>query len=117
VLDEVARDEYRRRLGVVTTAIDAADRTGDQEAAQRAEAERAALLRELRGAAGLGGRGREAAPEAERARVNVTRTLRAAIDRIAAAAPVAAGHLRASIRTGGACSYDPAPGGPDRWIV
>jgi tetratricopeptide (TPR) repeat protein len=117
VLDEVARDEYRRRLGAVTTAIEAADRTGDQEAAQRAEAERAALLRELRGAAGLGGRGREAAPEAERARVNVTRTLRAAIDRIAAAAPVAAGHLRASIRTGGACRYDPAPGGPDRWIV
>lgn len=117
VLDGAARDAYRRRLSAVTAAIEAADRAGDREAAERAEAERAALLRELRGAAGLGGRSREVAPEAERARVNVTRTLRAAIERIAAAAPAAAGHLRASIRTGGACRYEPAPGGPDRWIL
>lgn len=75
------------------------------------------MMSSLRAAAGLGGRGRRATPEAERARVNVTRTLRAAIDRIALAAPGAALHLRASIRTGGNCRYDPAPGGPDRWHV
>jgi hypothetical protein len=57
------------------------------------------------------------APEAERARVNVTRTLRATIERVAAAAPRAGAHLRASIRTGGHCRYDPAPGGPSRWRV
>jgi hypothetical protein len=51
------------------------------------------------------------APEAERAQVYVTRTLRATIERIAAAAPFAAAHLRASIRTGGSCRYEPAPGG------
>ncbi|HEY3683376.1 MAG TPA: ATP-binding protein [Streptosporangiaceae bacterium] len=117
VIDTAARDAYRRRLGEVTAAIEAADRTGDGAAAERAEAERRALLRELRGAAGLGGRDREVAPEAERARVNVTRTLRAAIDKIAVAAPHAAAHLRASVRTGGSCRYDPAPGGPDRWRV
>ena len=75
------------------------------------------LLAELRRAAGLGGRDRVVAPEAERARVNVTRTLRATIERVAAAAPRAAAHLRASIRTGGACRYEPAPGGPTRWHV
>src|SRR5579875_147089 len=113
VLDATARRAYRRRLQAVTAALEAADRA----AAARAEAERQALLRELRGAAGLGGRARKVAPEAERARVNVTRTLRAAIDRIAVAAPGAAAHLRASIRTGGCCRYDPAPGGPQRWRV
>ena len=117
VLDGAARDAYRRRLGEVTAALEAADRAGDPEAAVRAEAERTALVRELRGAAGLGGRVRRAAPEAERARVNVTRTLKMAIERIADTAPAAAAHLRASVRTGASCRYDPAPGGPGRWLA
>ena len=117
VLDGAARDAYRRRLSEVTAALEAADRAGDPAAAVRAEAERTALVRELRGAAGLGGRVRRAAPEAERARVNVTRTLKMAIERIADTAPAAAAHLRASIRTGASCRYDPAPGGPDRWLI
>lgn len=117
VLDDTARKAYRQRLDAVSAALAAADRTGDRVAAQHAEAERQALLRELQGATGLAGRIRNAAPEAERARVNVTRTLQAAIDRIAAAAPVTAAHLKASVRTGSSCSYEPAPGGPDRWLV
>jgi len=116
-LDSAARDAYRRRLAEVTAGLEAADRAGDVTGADRAEAERTALLRELAGAAGLGGRARDVAPEAERARVNVTRTLRAAIERIAATAPAAAAHLRASVRTGASCRYDPAPGGPDHWLV
>ena len=116
-LDAAARDAYRARLDDLTGRLDVADRAGDQQAAERAEAERQALLAELRRAAGLGGRDRAVAPEAERARVNVTRTLRATIERAAAAAPRAAAHLRASIRTGGNCRYDPAPGGPSRWQV
>ena len=47
--------------------------------------------------------------------MNVTRTLRAAIDRITTAAPVAGTHLSCSIRTGTVCRYEPAPGGPARW--
>ena len=117
VLDAAARDAYRRRVAALTARLDAADRAGDSAAAEQAEAERRALLAELRRAAGLGGRDRVVAPEAERARVNVTRTLRATIERIAPAAPHAAVHLRASIQTGGACRYQPAPGGPTRWHV
>lgn len=116
-LDATARDAYHARLDALTAGLDAADRAGDDAAAERLEAERRALLAELRRAAGLGGRDRVVAPEAERARVNVTRTLRATIERVAAAAPRAAAHLRASIRTGGACRYEPAPGGPSRWHV
>ena len=100
VLDAAARSAYRARLDTLTVGLDVADRVGDRVAAEKMEAERTAVLAELRRAVGLGGRGRLAAPEAERARVNVTRTLRATIERVAAAAPGAAAHLRASVRTG-----------------
>jgi len=47
----------------------------------------------------------------------VTRTLRAVIGQIGAAAPRAGAHLQASVRTGLQCRYDPAPGGPARWSL
>jgi hypothetical protein len=47
--------------------------------------------------------------------VNVTRTLRAAIARIATAAPIAGAHLDSSVHTGIVCRYQPSPGGPDGW--
>jgi hypothetical protein len=116
-LDATARDAYRHRLADLDAGLDAADRAGDRAAAEKIEAERRAVLAELRRAAGLGGRSRMVAPEAERARVNVTRTLRATIERMAVVAPRAAAHLRASVRTGAACRYEPASGGPSRWHV
>ena len=117
VLDPTAAASYRQRLGELATELDAADAAGDAERASRAEAERQWLLAELRRASGLGGRMRRTTAESERARVNVTRTLRAAVGRISAAAPRAGAHLQASIRTGLECRYDPAPGGPSRWNV
>jgi hypothetical protein len=117
LLDDEARADYRRRLHALEDELDAADRVGDPAAAARAMTERAALLTELRRAAGLGGRPRATSAEAERARVNVTRALRTVIARIALSAPVAGAHLQASIRTGGACRYEPAAGGPRRWRV
>ena len=115
VLDEAARAAYRSRLDSLTEDLDAADAVGDPAVAARLEDERAALLDELRRASGLGGRTRHSSPEAERARVNVTRSIRAALARIADGAPAAGAHLQASIRTGGACRYAPAAGGPTRW--
>jgi hypothetical protein len=116
-LDRATGAAYRRRLATLDAELDAADRSGDVLRAEQADAERQAVLGELRRASGLGGRACTAAPEAERARVNVTRTLRATIDKIALAAPSCAAHLRASIHTGRACHYQPAPGGPSRWHV
>ena len=117
VLDTAARDAYRRRLAALDDELDAADATGDSARAQQAATERDALLGELRRATGLGGRDRGVSGADERARVNVTRTLRATLDRITDAAPRAGAHLRASIHTGRACRYQPAPGGPPRWRV
>ncbi len=117
LLDNAALASYRRRLELLTAELDGADAAGDAERAWRADAERQALLAELRRATGLGGRARRTTAESERARVNVTRTLQAVLRRIDAGAPKAGTHLRASIRTGLACRYDPVPGGPERWHV
>jgi hypothetical protein len=117
LLDEAARAAYRTRLAALDQELDAADATGDADRAERADTERQAILTELRRTTGLGGRARQTTAEAERARVNVTRTLRTAIERISDKAPAAGAHLHKSIRTGLACRYDPAPGGPSRWRI
>ena len=115
LLDPTAWDAYRRRIRQLDSDLAAADRAGDPAAAERAHAEHQALIGELRRATGLGGRPRRAPAQAERARVNVTRTLRAAINAITAAAPIAGAHLQSAIRTGTACRYQPTLGGPARW--
>ncbi len=117
VIDEQARRQYVSRVEQLDAELTAADRAGDQLRGAEVAAEREALIRQLRGATGLGGRLRSVNPEAESARVNVTRALRTTIDRIAAAAPKCGGHLQASIRTGGFCRYQPGPGGPSQWQV
>ena len=117
VIDEQARSAYRRRLTTLAGELEAADRAGDADRGGRLEAERQALLAELRSATGLAGRSRHVSPEAERARINVTRTLRATLARITEMAPAAGAHLQASIRTGGACRYQREAGGPAGWDV
>jgi non-specific serine/threonine protein kinase len=64
---------------------------------------------------GLGGRDRRAASHAERARLNVTRAIRAAIASLARANPALGRHLAATIRTGRYCSYTPDPRAPIAW--
>ena len=117
VLDDAARASYEQRIRELSAELDAADRAGDPDRASRVEQERQAVLDELRRATGLGGRPRRLSGEAERARVNVTRTLRATIERIETLAPRAGAHLQASIRTGTACRYEPASGGPAHWRI
>ena len=115
VLDMQALAAYQRRLRDLDAELQDADHAGDRRRSERAESERAAVLAELRRSTALGGRSRVVSDEAERARVNATRTLRSVIARIQPQAPRAAAHLQASIRTGLSCRYDPAPGGPTRW--
>ncbi len=45
----------------------------------------------------------------ERARVSVTRAIRAALQRLGAYHPALVEHLSATVRTGAACSYAPDP--------
>ncbi len=115
MLDQQAVAAYRARLAALTDAADAADRAGNGDWAQAVAAERAAILTEVRAAVGLAGRRRSFPSEDERARVSVTKALRTTVERIEAVAPLCGAHLRASLRTGRFCRYDPAPGGPAGW--
>jgi hypothetical protein len=108
-LDARALAEYRRRLAELDDDLAEAEQWNDTERASRARAERDFLLRELASATGIHGRPRRLGSESERARVNVTRAIRSAIDRVRTHNPDAAAHLDQAVRTGTHCSYT-APG-------
>lgn len=107
-LDEHARDQYRARMRELRGAIDAAQADNDPGAAERAEAELAALVQQLSASFGLGGRARRSKSPAERARSAISWRIRAAIKRIAAVHPELGRHLDSSVRTGSHCVYRPA---------
>jgi tetratricopeptide (TPR) repeat protein len=107
VLDEKARRDYRRRLESLRAEIEEAESLHDLAGAEAAREEIEQLSAELSRAFGLGGRARRAGSNVERARVNVQRRLKHAIERIAGECPAAGKHLEWAIRTGSFCSYRP----------
>ena len=107
LLDERAKDVYRRRLAEIEEDIEQARALNDTRREEQADAEREFLVRELSRAIGLHGRDRRAASSSERARVAVTRAIRHAIARIAEHDPQLGDHLDRAIRTGTYCSYLP----------
>ncbi len=109
ILDPAARVAYKRRLADLRETLEEAQRFNDIERAARAEHEIDFLTEELARAVGLGGRSRKAASAAERARVNVSRTIGAVVKKISAGSPALGQHLSASVRTGYFCSYTPDP--------
>lgn len=114
-LDADAKAQYRARLDELAEEVHDAEQNNDAERASRAEEERQALVDQLAAAVGLGGRDRRAASDAERARVNVTRAIKAATDRIAEHGPALERYLAATLRTGQFCVYVPDPDRPIRW--
>ena len=115
VLDDRAREAYRRRLAEVQDDIDDATAMNDLARRELAERDRDYLIAELRSAVGLAGRPRTTGGSAERARTAVTRAIRYGLDRLADHHPVAATHLGQRIRTGTYCSYSPDPLAPVEW--
>jgi hypothetical protein len=79
VLDARAREEYRRRIEDLRDEIEEAERFGDLGRMGRARTQVQLVARELERAVGLGGRSRVVGSWSERARVNVTRAVKAAI--------------------------------------
>lgn len=99
------------RLTALRDQLDEAERFNDRERATHLRAElerRAALL-------APSGRRRPGSTPAERARLNVTRTIADAVRRIAAADPALGRHFETTIRTGTLCSYVPDPRHPVDW--
>jgi tetratricopeptide (TPR) repeat protein len=114
-LDGRAKEAYRTRLAELEEDMEEARSFGDDERVARLEDERSALVDELARSVGLGGRDRRAGAAAERARLNVTRAIRAAIERIRPHSAALATHLDRTVRTGTYCSYRPDPRAAPRW--
>jgi hypothetical protein len=115
LLDAEAKAAYRARLQELEAELEEAEAWADPERAARAREERDFLVAELTRALGLGGRDRRAGSHAERARLNVTRAIRAALANIDRHHPALGQHLRSTVRTGFYCAYTPDPRVPIAW--
>jgi hypothetical protein len=117
IIDDEAKAAYRTRLRELQAELDEADSFNDPVRAEAARMEMDALAAQLSAAFGLGGRARPEGSAAERARQSVTKAIREATRRIAAADGVVGEHLERSVRTGTYCVYDPDPATPVNWSM
>ena len=115
ILDARAAADYRRRLRELQEELTEANEHNDSGRREQLQAEIEFLSQELSGAIGLGGRRRRAGSQSERARVNVTKVIRSALEKIRGSNDELGRHLDATIRTGTFCSYRPDPSRPVRW--
>ena len=85
--------------------LEDAQELGNSERAAEIESEIDFLAREISRAVGLGGRDRRAGSAAERARLNVTRAIKAALQKISEHHKELGNLLTLSLRTGSFCSF------------
>jgi len=107
LLDREALRQYRKRLAELDDELDEAEAQHDVAGHAKRTAEREALVAELARATGLGGKPRRTGSPSEKARVNVTRTIRHAITYLSTALPPLAQHLDESLVMGVTCCYEP----------
>lgn len=115
LLDPQAKSAYRARLTELQTELEEAEEWADDERAAHLRVEIQALTEELASAVGIGGRDRKTGSVAERARVNVTKALKATLGKISKADPDLGEHLAQSVRTGTHCAYLPGKPAPYEW--
>src|SRR5262252_8450642 len=114
-LDPQAKAAYKRRLDELQAEVAEAQRWNDLARVTTAQAEIEFLTTELAAAVGLGGRDRRVASSAERARLMVTKAIRAALHKLRDNHPALGHHLATSITTGTFCTYTPDPTTPLSW--
>ncbi len=113
-IDQQARSAYRERLRDLRSDLEEAERNNDAGRVERLRGEIDFLTEELTGAGGGGNRQRPPS-HAERARLNVTRAIKAVIRRIGDGDADLGRYLESTVRTGMYCSYVPDPRFPTRW--
>lgn len=107
MLDNQAREDYRRRVNELQEELEEAESLADLGRADSLRSEIDFITQELSRAFGLGGRQRAAGDAVERARVNVRRRIKDAVERISEQAPEAGRYLENTIKTGRYCKYSP----------
>jgi hypothetical protein len=106
-LDNKARAQYRARIADLQDELEDAQALGDAGQVDSLQTEIDFLTTELARAFGLGGRERRTGSAAERARVNVRRRLKDAIERTAEQDAEIGAYLENTVRTGSYCKYSP----------
>jgi hypothetical protein len=113
MLDATAKAAYKARLEDLQAELSEAESFNDLARAGRAK-EEIDFLPELAGRSDRRPRS-SGRVHAERARLNVTRAIRAAIGNLSHANPALGQHLSSTIRTGRYCSYTPDPRAEVAW--
>jgi non-specific serine/threonine protein kinase len=117
LLDAKAKAAYKSRLDTLREELEETERLNDLGRSARVRDEIEAVTSELSAAIGFGGRDRHAASNAERARLGVTKRIRAAVEKIQQVNPALARHLGAAITTGYFCVYAPLATGATSWFL
>jgi class 3 adenylate cyclase/tetratricopeptide (TPR) repeat protein len=104
-LDARAKLEYKRKILELNEELEELRERGDDERASRVESEIEFLRSEILRAVGLGGRDRRVGSASERARLNVSRAIRSALQKISEYQAFLGELLDRSMRTGSFCSY------------
>src|SRR5262249_16265834 len=115
LLDARAREQYRRRISELREDLAEAVQFNDTWRATHLRSELEPLGDQIVAAVRVGGRDRKAASHTERARLMVTKAIKAAIAKIRARDALLGRHLATSIKTGHSCAYDPGPVPPVSW--
>ncbi|HKN11558.1 MAG TPA: AAA family ATPase [Candidatus Binatus sp.] len=115
MLDAKAKQDYQRRLIELREELEDLHERGDERRAAQVESEIDFLHREIARAVGLGGRDRRAGSAAERARLNVTRAIKSALQKISEHNNQLGELLDRSIRTGSFSCYLANPQAPIAW--
>jgi len=115
ILDLQAREEYQRAMEVLEEQIDKALSDGDAERAALAIDKREFIKHELDRQTRKDGTSRLMPDATERARLNVSRAIRASIAKIDSQDAALGHHLNHDVRTGTFCAYLPDPTAPPRW--
>jgi hypothetical protein len=117
VLDSQARANYRRQISDLRAELAEAERFNDLGRAVKLHREIDEMEAHLAGAIGLGGRVRRSTSDAERARVAVTKRIKAAIAQIREVDDYLGRHLTVSVVTGNFCCYRPDLASRIDWSV
>jgi len=116
-LDAKAKTTYKQQLHDLRSELEEAKEQHDRGRVERLQRHIDFFAREISRSVGLFGHSRRSDTPAERARVNVSRAINAAIRRLARVHATAGEHLDRSIKTGTFCSYNPDPRSRIEWKV
>jgi non-specific serine/threonine protein kinase len=117
ILDDRAIASFRARIKELQEEIEEAERNNDHERASRAREELEALTAEIQRTIRPGDKSRDFTDETQRARVNVQRAIRGAVERVRDHDPSLGHHLDHDITTGTYCVYAPDPSSAPAWAL